>query len=71
MDRDYKVLKIREMMRPGEGEGVEKFYRHTIKTRGGTVLNIEVAEADFTEERVKGILKDKANEADKILKLQG
>lgn len=71
MTPEYKVLKIREMLRPGEGEGVEKFYRHTIKTRGGTVLNVEVAESDFTEGQVATILKGKVLEADKILKLQG
>lgn len=69
MAHDFDVVKITEMIRPGVGEGIEKFYRHTIKTKGGTVLNVEVPEADFTEVKVAELLKAKALAADKILKL--
>jgi len=69
MAAEYKVLKITEMVRPGEGEGVEKFYRHTIRTKGGTILHVEIKEEDFTTEKVAPILSARAQEADKILKL--
>ena len=69
MAKEYQVLKITEMIRPGEAEGIEKFYRHTIKTTGGTILNVEISEKDFTPEKVAPILTAKALEADRILKL--
>lgn len=69
MGSEYKVLKIVQMLRPGEAEGIVNVYRHTIKTKGGTVLNIEVKEEDFTPEKTAPILLARAQEADKILKL--
>lgn len=69
MTGEYKVLKITEMVRAGEVGGIEKFYRHQIKTKGGVILSVEIAEADFTVEKAGPILLAKAQEADKILKL--
>lgn len=69
MGAEYKVLKIDEMVRPGEVGGVERFYRHTIKTKGGTVITVDIDERDFTEEKAAPILLAKAQVADKILKL--
>jgi len=69
MTAEFKVLRITEMVRPGEVGGIEKFYRHQIKTKGGVVLSIDIAEADFTAEKAGPILLAKAQEADKILKL--
>lgn len=69
MAAEYKVLKITEMLRVGEGEGIVKVYRHSIKTKGGTILNVEIKEEDFTPEKVDAILTAKAQNADKILKL--
>ncbi len=66
---EYKVLRIDEMVRPGEVGGVEKYYRHRIKTKGGVLLTVDIAEADFTAEKAAPILLAKAQEADKILKL--
>ena len=65
----YKVLKIDEMIRVADTGGVEKFYRHQIKTRMGTVLSVELAEKDFTAEKAGPILAARAAEADKILAL--
>ena len=69
MADEYKVLKITEMVRPGEITGVEKFYRHQIKTKGGVVLSVDIDEADFTEARAAPILAARAKSADAILKL--
>lgn len=69
MGSEYKVLKIVQMVRPGEAEGIVNVYRHTIKTKGGTILNVEVKEEDFTPEKAAPILLARAQEADKILKL--
>jgi len=67
--RAYRVLKIDEMVRPGEVTGIERYYRHTIKTRGGSVLTVDIDEADFTPEKAAPILEKRATDADKILLL--
>jgi len=66
MPAEYKVLKIDEMVRPGEVTGIEKYYRHTIKTKGGVVLTVDIDEEDFTPEKAAPILLKKAKEADAI-----
>lgn len=66
MAAEYKVLKIDEMVRPGEVSGIEKYYRHTIKTKGGIVLTVDIDEKDFTPEKSAPILLKKAETADKI-----
>lgn len=65
----YKVLKIDEMVRPGEVSGIEKYYRHTIKTKGGVVLTVDIDAGDFTPKKADPILTKKAQEADGILAL--
>jgi len=65
----YRVLKIDEMSRLSDVGGVEKYYKHQIKTKGGVVLTVDVAEKDFTAERTAPILAKKAAEADSILAL--
>jgi len=69
MDNAYRVLKITEMIRPSDTDGVEKYYRHSIKTRGGTVLSVDISEKDFTADKAAPILAKRATEADKILSL--
>jgi len=65
----FKVLKIDEMTRLSETGGVEKYYRHQIKTKGGVVLTVDVSERDFTAEKAQPILAKKSAEADAILAL--
>ena len=69
MEKLYKVVKIIEMVKPGEIGGVEKYKRITIQTKGGTVRNVDIPEASFTPEKAAPILEKKATEADKILAL--
>ncbi len=69
MAAEYKVLKIDEMTRISDTVGVEHYYRHTIKTKGGVVLTVDVDEKSFTAEKAAPILAKKAVEADKILAL--
>ena len=66
MEKAYKVLSIDELSRVGEAGGIEKYYRHKIKTRGGTVLTIDIGEADMDEAKVAEILEAKATLFDKI-----
>ena len=66
MEKAYRVLKIDELSRVGDAGGVERYYRHTIRTRGGTVLRVDIGEEDFTAEKAAPILQAKATEADKI-----
>ena len=68
MNKEYKVLKIDELTRVGDLHGIEKYYRHQIKTKGGVVLSVNIDEADFTPEKAQPILLKKAQEADAILK---
>lgn len=65
----YTVLKIDELSRLADMGGIEHYYRHSIKTRGGIVLTVNIDERDFTAEKVAPILKQRASEADKILEL--
>jgi hypothetical protein len=69
MAEAYKVLRIDQLTRISDTGGVEKYFRHTIKTRGGTVLTVDIGEAEFTPERAAPILAKHAIEADKILNL--
>ena len=69
MEKAYKVLKIDELTRIREAGGVEKYYRHQIKTKGGTILTVDIDESDMTEEKVASILTAKATLFDKIKSL--
>ena len=66
MEKAYKVLKIDELTRVSDVGGVEKYYRHQIKTKAGTVLTVDIDEKDWTAEKAAPILEAKAVEADKI-----
>ncbi len=69
MGNEYKVLKIDELTRVGETGGIEKYYRHQIKTKGKVILTVDINESDFTPEKSAVILAAKAQNADKILSL--
>ena len=69
MDKAYNVLKIDELTRVSEVGGVEKFYRHQIRTKGNVILTVDIDEKDFTPEKAAEILTAKAVNADKILAL--
>jgi len=65
----YKVLKIDELTRLKDTGGVEKYYRHQIKTKGGIVLSVDIDPGDFTPEKAAPILEKRAVSADRILAL--
>lgn len=69
MEKEYKVLKIDELTRMSETMGIERYYRHQIKTKGGVILTVDISEKDFTDEKAAPILLKKAQNADKILAL--
>jgi len=69
MTKEYKVLKIDELSRIGDTMKIERYYRHSIKTHGGTVLTVDIDEKDFTPAKADPILTARATEADKILSL--
>ena len=68
MTADYKVLKIDEGIRLGEAGGTERYYRHTILTKLGTRLTIDVNPDNFTPEKAAPILLLAAKNADAIKK---
>ncbi len=67
--KPYRVLKIDELTRLSEGGGIERYYRHQLKTRGGVILTVDIDEREFTAEKAGPILEKRAIEADKILAL--
>lgn len=69
MAEAYKVVKIDELTRLSDTGEIEHYYRHSIKTKGGVMLTVDVDEKNFTAERAAPILLKKAQEADKILSL--
>ncbi len=69
MAKEYKVLSIVELTRLSDTSGIERYYRHRIKTKGGVVLTVDVSEADFTAEKAAPLLLEKAQAADRILAL--
>jgi len=69
MAAEYKVLRIDELTRVSDVGGIEHYYRHQIKTKGGVVLTVDISEKDFTAEKAAPILAKRAIEADKILAL--
>lgn len=69
MAAEYKVLKIDEMTRLADTGGIERYYRHQVKTKGGVILSVDISEKDFTETKAAPILLKRAAEADKILAL--
>jgi len=69
MAAEYKVLRIDEMTRMADMGGIEHYYRHSIKTKGGVIITVDIDEKSFTAEKAAPILLKKAQEADKILAL--
>lgn len=69
MDKAYTVLKIDELQRVDDLKGMVPYYRHTIMTKGGTRLRIDIDQGDFTPDKVAPILEAAARNADGILKL--
>lgn len=65
----YKVLKIDQMARPRDEGGIEMHYRIQYRTKGGVVATTEIAEEDYTEEKVNTLLTKLAEKHDKILAL--
>lgn len=71
MANEYKVRKIDELTRLSDTRGVEKYYRHQIRTRGGTILSVDISEEDFSLDKASPVLLKAAQNADAILKAGG
>ena len=69
MAKEYKVLKIDELVRPGEVGGIERYSRVTIKTNKGVVKTVDIDEVDLTPEKAAPILLARAKEIDGIMTL--
>jgi len=65
----YQVLKIDELQGVDPVKGLVPYYRHTIRTKGGVTLRIDVDQKDFTPEKAGPILEAAAKNADGILHL--
>ncbi len=69
MAKDYVVQRIVELLRATDQGGIEKYYRHTIKTAQGTVLTVDIDERNFTPEKAAPLLQKAAQQADAIKSL--
>ncbi len=69
MAETYTVLKIDELSRLSDTRGIERYYRVQIRTKGKTLLTVDVGESDYTPAKMDPILKAHAVESDKILAL--
>jgi len=69
MGGEYKVLKIDELVRPGEAGGIERYSRVQFKTKKGVIKTIDVDEVDLTPDKVAPILEKRAKELDAIMSL--
>ena len=69
MAAEFKVMRIDELTRMSDVGGIERYYRHQIKTKGGVVLTVDISEKDFTPAAAAPILVQRAITADKILAL--
>jgi hypothetical protein len=67
--KPYEIIDIQELNRVADTGGLERYYRHKIKTRGGVKLTVDIDEKDFTPDKVNELLLARADNADKILKL--
>jgi len=68
MATEYEVLRIDQLQRMKDTQGIENYYRHQIKTAGGTVMFVDINEEDFSAEKAVPILTKAAVNADAILK---
>jgi len=64
-----EVTRITEVSRLDPKRGIIKIYRHIIMTKGGSSLTVDIDQEDFTAEKAEPILRAKAEEADRILRL--
>jgi len=71
MAKEYEVLGINEMMRTDDVGKIERYYRARIKTKGGTVLTVNLEEEEYTAEKAGPILLAAAQNSDKIRALTG
>lgn len=69
MAKGYKVTDVNERSMINRAGKVEKFYRVTAESAGGTTFSIEVTDSDFNNEKVAQLLADKASIIDGIRKL--
>jgi len=65
--KPYTVLKIDELSRMSDTQGIERYYRYRIKTKGGTILSKDIDEKDTEPEKADKILTALAEKFDKLL----
>ncbi len=71
MSKEYEVLHTDQLTRVSDTRGLENYYRVQIRTRGGTVLSVNIDEDDYSTAKAGPILQAKARNADEVSKLGG
>lgn len=69
MAKLYKVNEIQERTNISRQGQVQKIYRVTAESSGGTTFSVDIPEADFNKEKVDQILSEKATLVNDIKKL--
>jgi len=65
----YEVLRVDEMTRVAELGGIEHYYRHIVKAKGGSVFTVDIDDKTYWDEKAGPILLKKAQIADRALSL--
>jgi hypothetical protein len=69
MNKLYTVDDVNERTTITRTGLIQKVYRVTATSQSGTLFTVEIPEAEFTQEKVDHILKEKASLIDGIKKL--
>lgn len=69
MPKSYKVDDVMERTTITRTGAVQKIYRVTATSQGGTQFTVEIPESDFNKEKVDQVLAEKAAVIDEIRKL--
>lgn len=69
MAKDYEVIKIDELTRVSDTQGLVRYLRIKARTKGGTVFTVDLDDPETTSEMAAPVLQKRAHELDNILSL--
>lgn len=66
MAAEYKVIKSVERTGIDEAEGIYRYRVYTLRTKGGSVITVNLMEKDWSPEKAAPIFLEAATREDKI-----
>jgi len=66
MAAEYKVIDAVEMTGIDDASGLYKFRRYTLRTKGGSVIKVDLRESHWTPEKAADVFLKAATTEDKI-----